>query len=66
MFTELIEPVDVSDSELAKFWGADLAELTAYQQALIAELFKKLKKRQLGSITNPAQSFGYSATCSTT
>jgi hypothetical protein len=66
VFTELIEPVDVSDSELAKFWGADLAELTAYQQALIAELFKKLKKRQLGSVTNPAQTFGCSATCPTT
>jgi hypothetical protein len=36
---------EISDTQLAKFWGADLAELTAEQKALITQLFQKIEQR---------------------
>lgn len=51
MIVELIKPTDVNELELAKFWGADVARLTGYQQALIAGLLKKLKQCQQILIT---------------
>ena len=56
MIVEVIEPIDVSELELAKFWGADVTRLTTYQQALVAGLFKKLKQRQPSSMFNLLQS----------
>lgn len=56
MIVEVVEPIDVSELELAKFWGADVARLTGYQQALVAGLFKKLKQRQSSSMLHPLQS----------
>jgi hypothetical protein len=53
MIVEVIEPINVSELELAKFWGADVTRLTTYQQALVAGLFKKLKQRQPSSMFNP-------------
>lgn len=44
MFKKLIEPADVSDLELAKFWGTDVGGLTASQRLLVAELYQRLKK----------------------
>lgn len=38
--------VVTSNTELARFWGTDLTELTPYQLQLIAGLFEELKKRQ--------------------
>lgn len=37
------EPID---TELATFWGADLATLTARQRNIVVEVFKELKKRE--------------------
>ena len=44
MLKELTEPVEISDLELTKFWGADVARLNTYQRALIAEVYTKVKK----------------------
>lgn len=39
-------PIEIGDAQLAKFWGADLAELTAYQKTLISQLFLTIEQRR--------------------
>lgn len=39
--------IEIKDSELRRFWGSDLAQLTPQQQQLVVGLFQAVKQRQL-------------------